>query len=123
MSKLHDPRQFQQLLQQQRQELLQQLALQRGGVGRVDAASAHVGQSQGGHDQNSSDRELELILDDRESAELAAISAALKRIDDGSYGVCVDCGSAIPTARLLAAPETLRCIVCQSQLERSRAPL
>ena len=115
-----DPRPFQQLLLQQRQDLLQQLAAQRGGANRVEAASAQLEQSSG-HDQAYSERELELILDDRETAEIAVISAALKRIDDGSYGVCVDCGCDIPPARLLAAPEAARCVSCQSKTERGHA--
>lgn len=41
--------------------------------------------------------------------ELMLIDAALKRLDDGGYGECVDCGMQIPFARLEALPFALRC--------------
>ncbi len=46
-----------------------------------------------------------------------AASEAMFRLDEGSYGICVDCGRNIPKARLNALPETARCIECQSALE------
>ncbi|MEK9953540.1 MAG: TraR/DksA family transcriptional regulator, partial [Curvibacter sp.] len=67
-----------------------------------------------------SERGLEFALDARESAELDAIDAALKRIEDGVYGLCIDCGADIPAARLHAAPETLRCVSCQQKAEQAR---
>lgn len=108
---------FKTLLLQQRQSLLQQLALQRGDVSRVEAAVAHRSLGDNAHDQAFGERELELILDDRETAELQVIAAALKRIEDGSYGECCDCGAEIPLQRLRAAPEATRCVQCQSQAE------
>ncbi|OYU46583.1 MAG: hypothetical protein CFE44_01340 [Burkholderiales bacterium PBB4] len=36
---------------------------------------------------------------------------------DGSYGLCAVCGSAIPDARLRAAPQALRCVACQTATE------
>ena len=44
---------------------------------------------------------------------------ALKRLDEGSYGECVDCGAHIAEARLHAAPEAARCIHCQEKLEKA----
>lgn len=109
---------FKQLLLRQRENLLRQLEQQRGGDSRVEAASAHLGQSEDSHAQALSERELEMILDDRETAELDAIDAALQRIEEEKYGVCADCGDMISAARLLAAPHALRCISCQKQYER-----
>ena len=43
---------------------------------------------------------------------------ALRRIQDGTYGVCVDCGKRIPAARLAIKPEATRCVACQSEQER-----
>lgn len=40
------------------------------------------------------------------------IRAALRRIEDGTYGVCVKCGDQIPRARLDAVPHTPTCIKC-----------
>jgi RNA polymerase-binding transcription factor DksA len=43
---------------------------------------------------------------------IAAIRVALERLADGTYGVCVDCGSPIPLERLEALPEAAFCVAC-----------
>lgn len=48
---------------------------------------------------------------------LYAIDEALKRVDDGSYGNCTQCGKQIPKKRLNALPHTELCIACQSKNE------
>jgi DnaK suppressor protein len=50
---------------------------------------------------------------------LRQIDAALRRIDDGSYGDCAGCGAAIATARLLAEPSATLCLACQAQAEQA----
>ncbi len=45
------------------------------------------------------------------------VLAALARLDDGTYGVCVDCGRPIPDARLEVRPEAARCIEDQQKFE------
>lgn len=52
--------------------------------------------------------------------ELAQVAAALKRLDDGSYGFCLDCGEPIAGQRLLALPATPLCAACQAIAERPR---
>lgn len=42
---------------------------------------------------------------------------ALQRIQDGTYGICSDCGKKIPAARLQVKPEARRCIDCQTDYE------
>lgn len=113
---------FKKQLQEQRAGLLAQIAALRGGsVGRAEASADHFGgQSEDSRAQMATERELEFTLDARESAELDAIDAALKRIEAGTYGVCTDCGVDIPAARLHAAPETPRCIDCQDKFEHQR---
>jgi RNA polymerase-binding transcription factor DksA len=49
--------------------------------------------------------------------DLTDVDAALARMRDGSYGVCVDCGDAIAPARLSAYPTATRCIECQQAHE------
>lgn len=53
--------------------------------------------------------------------ELADVEAALRRIREGSYGVCAECGDAIAAARLLAVPAAALCAACQEQQERQLA--
>jgi DnaK suppressor protein len=52
------------------------------------------------------------------SEELARVVAALRRIDEGSYGQCTDCGEPIDERRLLALPATPFCTACQAIHER-----
>jgi DnaK suppressor protein len=42
---------------------------------------------------------------------------ALRRIDDGTYGLCVVCGTPLPEGRLEARPEAARCVTCQAKSE------
>ncbi len=48
---------------------------------------------------------------------LYTIDEALKRVEDGSYGNCTQCGKQIPKKRLNALPHTELCITCQSKNE------
>lgn len=66
----------------------------------------------------SRDREIDLILTDRDRDKLQAIDDALARIDEGTYGVCESCESDIAEGRLEALPFTRLCINCQAERER-----
>jgi DnaK suppressor protein len=48
------------------------------------------------------------------------VVAALARIEDNSYGRCVDCGGEIPEGRLDARPDAARCVNCQAKRARRR---
>ena len=54
----------------------------------------------------------------REKVFLDKIQKALEKIDDGSFGVCDDCGEKISVKRLEARPETTLCIRCKEDQER-----
>jgi RNA polymerase-binding protein DksA len=60
--------------------------------------------------QEEKDRDILIRLEERESAEMRRIQAALERIDDGSYGLCQICGRSIPRDRLEELPTAFRCI-------------
>ncbi|MDP9865260.1 MULTISPECIES: TraR/DksA family transcriptional regulator [Streptosporangium] len=49
-----------------------------------------------------------------------SVLEALRRLDDGLYGLCADCGSPVPEGRLEARPEAARCVQCQAKRERRR---
>ena len=53
-----------------------------------------------------------------EQALLTEVLQALKRIDDGTYGICVTCGNPIPEKRLEAIPWATRDIKCEQALEQ-----
>ncbi len=103
-----------------RRALLAQIADQRGGlVGRAEVAADHFGHPEDSGAQLATERELEFALGEREVVELAAIDAALGRLDAGTYGECIDCGKDIAPARLAATPEAPRCIHCQEKVEHA----
>lgn len=64
------------------------------------------------------DRELDSTLEENEERVLAAIDAALRRIDEGTYGTCETCGEPIGEERLEALPWTTQCIDCKRRSER-----
>ena len=57
----------------------------------------------------------------RDWSEVAAIERALRRLDLGGYGDCLECGEPIPLKRLLAQPAAELCVACQHTQERKDA--
>jgi DnaK suppressor protein len=53
-----------------------------------------------------------------EQALLTEVEQALERINQGTYGRCVNCGQPIPEKRLEALPWAARCVKCEEQLEQ-----
>lgn len=68
--------------------------------------------------QYASERYLAIRDVDRDSTLLREVKAALRRIHEGGFGVCVECERAISPKRLLAVPWTSRCIECQGVADR-----
>jgi len=77
--------------------------------------------------QDPADAGSNLAESDRAEAMLAAarvrralVTDAFRRLDNGTYGLCVDCGHEVPAGRLEAKPEAARCLACQSRQDRLR---
>ena len=68
--------------------------------------------------QHAVERELALGTLARESAGLRDTRAALRRMDDGAFGACIDCEEDISLKRLAAVPWAARCIPCQERADR-----
>ncbi len=64
-----------------------------------------------------SDRSFTLRIRDRERKLIGKIKDALKRIDEGTYGVCEVCGGKISPKRLMARPVTTMCYECKMAAE------
>lgn len=75
----------------------------------VDQANADIEQS------------MRMQLKNRETFTLQKINAALRRIEDGSYGECESCGESIELRRLQARPTTTLCIACKEEEEKMSA--
>jgi DnaK suppressor protein len=65
-----------------------------------------------------SDRNFELRIRDRERKLIAKMQEAIKRIDDGTFGLCETCGGSISEKRLQARPVTTLCIDCKTKEEK-----
>jgi len=64
-----------------------------------------------------SNRGFDLRLRDRDRKLIGKIKRALARIEDGSFGVCADCGQPIEEKRLEVRPVTTQCIECKEDQE------
>lgn len=64
------------------------------------------------------DRELDYSLEENSEQVLNEIDASLRRIEDGTYGTCTNCGKQIPVERLEARPWASLCIDCAREAER-----
>ena len=64
-----------------------------------------------------SDRAFTLRIRDRERRLIRKIQSALQRIDDGTYGICDECGEEIAIPLLNARPVTRLCINCKAKQE------
>ena len=63
------------------------------------------------------DRNFLLRIRDRERKLILKIKDALARIEDGTFGICEECGDEISEERLKARPVTTLCIVCKTKAE------
>ncbi|MCX8012081.1 MAG: TraR/DksA family transcriptional regulator [Desulfobacterota bacterium] len=64
------------------------------------------------------ERQFSILLCNRDREKLALIDEALERIEEGTYGICEECGLKIPEGRLRVMPFARYCINCQSKIER-----
>jgi DnaK suppressor protein len=65
-----------------------------------------------------SDRNATLRIRDRERKLIAKIDEALERIEDGTFGICEECGEEIAADRLRARPVTTLCFECKNEQEK-----
>ncbi|WP_045222963.1 TraR/DksA family transcriptional regulator [Desulfonatronum thioautotrophicum] len=67
------------------------------------------------------ERTMLILLGQRERSLLQQIREALSRIDEGSYGICQECGDSIPRKRLEFQPTSTLCVHCQQDQEQEAA--
>jgi DnaK suppressor protein len=82
-----------------------------GNLSRMPIHMADIG-------SDNFEQEFTLSLMANEGDTLAKIEAALERLEEGSYGLCEECGVKIPKARLEAIPYATLCVKCAAQAER-----
>jgi DnaK suppressor protein len=63
---------------------------------------------------------LRTSLQDSDFEQYRQVVRAIQKFDDGSYGVCIDCGNDISDKRLVSFPDADRCLACQEEYEDSQ---
>jgi DnaK suppressor protein len=72
---------------------------------------------------SSSMETIKISLQDAELDEYNKIVKALEMIEEGTYGICVDCSQPISEKRLKLFPNATRCLKCQEILEEAKKEL
>ncbi len=90
-------------------------ALSASGSGSAGSSSVPSHMADMGSDTFEQDNTI--LLMNSEGETLTAVEGALERVEEGVYGVCLECQSKIPKTRLKAIPYTPHCVKCASELE------
>ena len=109
-------------LQELREELLR---IQRGVQGDEQNMSEEQGDTQidsGDQSQQMFTREMDASIGEQAGQRLQDVERALKKIEEGTYGLSDESGEQIPKGRLEAAPEAIRTVDEQQSFERERRP-
>jgi RNA polymerase-binding protein DksA len=120
------PPQLDQLVMQLKQDYqallieVRQALANSGEQHRIDLLNREPGDS-GDESVANALADFNVAVADRHVHALRDIEGALRRVREGEYGVCIDCGDAIGFARLQAYPTAKRCIACQEKREREYA--
>lgn len=98
---------------------------QLGGAVAVEEFSGAIGDNspfadEVDHIQATESRDIDLATRGLLVERVNRLCAALRRLHHGEYGVCIECGVAVSTARLHAMPEAQTCVRCQDGIERRR---
>jgi RNA polymerase-binding transcription factor DksA len=104
-------------LTRRRHALESRLALHHGGTTRAEHAHELLHQDGDDAPQRDAERSVDLALSELETQELGAVHQALRRVHEADYGLCRDCGDAIPFDRLKVEPQALHCVACATQRE------
>jgi DnaK suppressor protein len=100
-------------------ELDRQLIEHQGGLSRAEHAREVLSQDSDDVSHREAERELDMAINDRDLGELGSVSAALRRLKEGPFGLCADCGDEIAFDRLKVEPWALRCVSCEARRERA----
>jgi DnaK suppressor protein len=92
------------------------LSSEMGDAGELSHLDQHLAEAASELTEMARDEAMLKVVDGQREQ----VVAALARLDDGTYGRCVDCGTDLPAERLEARPEAARCVNCQHDMEMAR---
>jgi DnaK suppressor protein len=108
------------LLESERKRLIEEMAQSQTTASSAD--ERREGSPFGKREEEATETlELEkrLTLENRIRQELAKVEHALEKIENGTYGLCDNCGKPIPPQRLEALPQANLCMSCKEQLTKN----
>jgi len=105
------------MLEERRREIQEKLRSLR------ESLPAETGEVRDAEEQSVDDfvQEVDFALMQMKSETLRKIDEAIQRLEDGSYGACLECAGEIAAARLQALPFAERCRSCQELMESREA--
>jgi RNA polymerase-binding protein DksA len=109
---------FAALLAEQQATLFERAARLGVDIEQLQTLTATTGQGETEHTTSDVERAITEVLEAGTREALEEIAFALARIDDGSYGLCTECGVPIGTERLMAMPQTKHCVTCRQARDR-----
>lgn len=104
-------------LLEEKEELLKKLNSEGDSFREEVLASSGRGDSVDIANDEGAYRKME-TLNAMDAKKLKGIEGALKRINEGKYGYCLQCGKKIPEGRLRAIPSAVLCVECKSENEK-----
>jgi RNA polymerase-binding protein DksA len=107
-----DPETARASLLAERERLMQELGERIENPGQMTYGSQAAAASQ------VFEQQRDLALRDRSRLDLSRVEAAIRALDDGTYGTCTNCGKPIATERLEAIPWVATCIDCARKVGR-----
>ena len=119
-----DTARFEEVLREERQRVLDAISyLHEETPGSLEDETEEIVGSSDNHLGETAtatlDREIDYSLEENSEQVLRAIDGALRRIDEGTFGVCETCGQPISEERLEAIPYATQCIDCRRKGERA----
>jgi DnaK suppressor protein len=103
------------MLEQRHGELAAQVQTKVRGFREMDASQAPRAE----FSEDQAQEDIDFALVQMQSQTMEKIAAALVRLEDGEYGMCLDCEQEIAEKRLRALPFAMRCKDCQESAESS----
>jgi len=108
---------FKKMLLKEREQIV-------GEVKQIDESSKEMGQDGiqdiGDEAANIYNKQVLLSLNENERKRLQEVDEALDRIENGTYGICEECGGVIGLKRLEARPVAKYCVPCLTKLEKGK---